>query len=164
MRKHLHTHGPRVHVCAECGKVTLFFIISMLSSKNNFASRKINIPQLYFFSAILFLFVFQAFVESSKLKRHQLVHTGEKPFQVPYFKFYFFHLICKNIILTLQNEWQNLIQKIKNIFFFSQYCLNIVCDNINAISTGKIFVYFVLLAQSLDDKQAFKYLTYEIYS
>ena len=42
MRKHLHTYGPRVHVCAECGK---------------------------------------AFVESAKLKRHQLVHTGEKPFQ-----------------------------------------------------------------------------------
>lgn len=27
MRKHLHTHGPRVHVCAECGKIIKHFDI-----------------------------------------------------------------------------------------------------------------------------------------
>ncbi|XP_007946590.1 zinc finger protein 42 homolog [Orycteropus afer afer] len=42
LRKHRLVHGPRDHVCAECGK---------------------------------------AFTESSKLRRHFLVHTGEKPFQ-----------------------------------------------------------------------------------
>uniref|UniRef100_A0A8D2CSZ4 ZFP42 zinc finger protein n=1 Tax=Sciurus vulgaris TaxID=55149 RepID=A0A8D2CSZ4_SCIVU len=42
LRKHLLVHGPKDHVCAECGR---------------------------------------AFAESSKLKRHFLVHTGEKPYQ-----------------------------------------------------------------------------------
>ena len=32
MRKHLHTHGPRVHVCAECGKVRISEIIIFWST------------------------------------------------------------------------------------------------------------------------------------
>ncbi|XP_075399648.1 zinc finger protein 42 homolog [Tenrec ecaudatus] len=42
LRKHLLVHGPRDHICAECGK---------------------------------------ALTESLKLKRHFLVHTGEKPYR-----------------------------------------------------------------------------------
>ncbi|KAM5275896.1 zinc finger protein 42 homolog [Hipposideros larvatus] len=42
LRKHIRVHGPRDHVCAECGK---------------------------------------AFHESSKLKRHFLIHTGERLYQ-----------------------------------------------------------------------------------
>ena len=35
MRKHLHTHGPRVHVCAECGKVCNKKILPILLSLNS---------------------------------------------------------------------------------------------------------------------------------
>lgn len=49
MRKHLHTHGPRVHVCAECGKVRISAVISSLKL---FTKLLLPVISFYYFSKV----------------------------------------------------------------------------------------------------------------
>ncbi|KAG6527322.1 hypothetical protein ZIOFF_009421 [Zingiber officinale] len=68
LKKHAHVHGEKQHVCQieGCGKV--------YETRNDFPSRS--------FSAVNAISSFGVF-HNSKLKRHYLIHTGERDFICP---------------------------------------------------------------------------------